>query len=577
VVQPLVAGVPQPLIRQAVLFAAVLVDLVLLLLWGEAGKIGGFYWAGLSLLLATIGVAAGASLKAVPAGVVLLLPLVDLAAIGLMRLVPGGNGLGILAVLPAMWLAADLRMRGVGLTVVGTLGLVTAPSLFYFGLEHSWWSRGLLVPTVAGMCALTVAGTAQVWHRQNQELERQGKRLQEALREATVNRALNDAIVSTVDVGLVALDRDGAYKSVNPRHVDFLRLAYPDGHRGRAGQPGAVYAADRETLLAPADMPTVRAMNGERFSDQVIWVGEPRSGQRALSVSAGTVVDAAGEFDGAVLAYKDITELMSALKVKDDFVASVSHELRTPLTSIMGFLDLVLDEDDSVDPEVREQLEVVKRNSERLLGLVSDLLSTAQTDGGRLKVHVRTFDVTALVHQAVLEMSPRATASDIDLQHHLPGPLPMQADPTRVRQMVDNLLSNALKYTPTGGTVVVRLEERGHEVAFVVRDTGIGISPADLERLFTRFFRARDAEARAIQGIGLGLAITKSIVESHDGRIEVDSEGGRGSTFTVLLPRGGPGRLPPVEAADAARTQPRSLSGGADAAPSAASAATPRV
>ena len=116
----------------------------------------------------------------------------------------------------------------------------------------------------------------------------------------------------------------------------------------------------------------------------------------------------------------------------------------------------------------------------------------------------------------------------------------LQGDPTRLRQLLDNLLSNALKYTPPGGTVRVVLERRDDEVVLTVSDTGIGISTDDLSRLFTRFFRARDAESLAIQGVGLGLAITKSIIESHDGRIQVESAGGRGSTFIVRLPVAGP-------------------------------------
>jgi signal transduction histidine kinase len=115
------------------------------------------------------------------------------------------------------------------------------------------------------------------------------------------------------------------------------------------------------------------------------------------------------------------------------------------------------------------------------------------------------------------------------------------ADPVRIRQVVDNLLSNAVKYTPAGGTVTLRLlAEPGDQVSLVIEDTGIGIEERELSRLFTRFFRTQDAEMRAIQGVGLGLAITKSIVESHDGRIEVQSQAGSGSTFRVVLPRGGP-------------------------------------
>jgi two-component system, OmpR family, phosphate regulon sensor histidine kinase PhoR len=535
-------GLRTPLVRQCVLLVPVSLDLLLLLLWGSPSTVGPFYLAGLALLgVATVVASSTVLLSSLPRLLVVALPVVDLAAIGLMRLVPDGNGLGVLAVLPAMWLAADHRMRGVGIGLLTTLALVSAPSLWYFGMDVAWWSRALLVPAIVGMCAITVAGTTQLWERQNQALEEQGRRLEQALAEVTANQALNQAIVTTVDVGLVALDRNGDFRVVNPRHHEFLDLAFPDGHPRRAGEQGYSYAPNRATLLPREDMPTVRAMAGEEFSDCVIWVGRDPESRRALSVSAKPVLDAAGEFDGAVLAYQDVTDLMSALRIKDDFVASVSHELRTPLTAIMGFLDLVLDEEGSVSPSARQQLCVVKRNSERLLRLVSDLLFAAQVREGRLALDVERFDLAELAWQAVADHAPRAATESVALLHELPKSLAVEADPVRIRQVVDNLLSNALKYTPAGGTVTLRLVEMlDDEVALVVSDTGIGIDKRELSRLFTRFFRTHDAETRAIQGVGLGLAITKSIVESHDGHIDVQSRAGEGSTFTVVLPRSGP-------------------------------------
>jgi two-component system, OmpR family, phosphate regulon sensor histidine kinase PhoR len=532
---------PKPLVRQLLLVVPLLLDLLVVLVGGGASSLGGYYTAGMLLVLAATALTALDPVRPLPARLVALLPVVDLAAIGLMRLVPEENGLGILAILPAMWLAADHRMKGVGITVAGTLALVSLPSFLYFGIsETAVWSRALLVPMIAFMCAVTVAGTGQVWLRQNRELEVQGEQLTRALAEVTANQALNDAIVTTVDVGLVALDRDGAYEAVNPRQLDFMELAFPDGHHGMAGQDGYVYAADRCTPLSREDMPTVRAMRGETFDDCVIWVGRDAARQKALSVSARPVRDAAGELDGAVLAYKDITELMSALTVKDEFVASVSHELRTPLTSILGYLEMVL-EDKPLDPGVRQQLDIVKRNSERLLRLVSDLLFTAQVDEGQLGVEVVRVDVSCLVGQAVAELT--ATA-EVTVHQAIEPSLVIRADPTRLRQMLDNLVTNAVKYTAPGGKVTVRLEGDAEDVVLTVCDTGMGIAQEDLDRLFTRFFRTRDAESRAIQGIGLGLAITKSIVEAHGGRIEVQSEVGRGSSFVVRLPRSGPAMKP---------------------------------
>jgi signal transduction histidine kinase len=248
------------------------------------------------------------------------------------------------------------------------------------------------------------------------------------------------------------------------------------------------------------------------------------------------VIDARGVFCGSVLSYHDVTDLMAALSVKDEFVASVSHELRTPLTSILGFLELVLD-DDAVSPSVRMQLDVIHRNGERLLGLVGDLLLAAQAAEGRIALTKQATDVSSLAQEAVAELLPRAAAKGVTVQCDTAADVVLLVDPLRTRQVVDNLVCNAIKYTPPGGAVVLSVTDTGGEVVLAVSDTGIGVSAEDRERLFTRFFRSSDAHDLAIQGIGLGLAICKSIVDAHGGTIELESEVGRGSTFRVRLPR----------------------------------------
>jgi signal transduction histidine kinase len=321
-----------------------------------------------------------------------------------------------------------------------------------------------------------------------------------------------------------------------------MELAFPDGHSGQAGHPGFVLAADRATPVTRDRMPSIRAMRGEVFGDHVIWIGKDPTEQRALSVSAGPILDEDGTFDGAVLAYKDVTDLVTALRVKDEFVASVSHELRTPLTTIMGFLDLAL-EDADLDPTVRQRLTVVKRSAVRLLRLVDDLLLAAKLDEGQLSLELRETDLGAVVTDSVADLGPRAQAGEVTVRSEVAGPVVVAADPVRIRQVVDNLVGNAVKYTPPGGTVdvglrsVARADGQFDEVELTVGDSGIGISAEDQSRLFTRFFRADDAVARGIPGIGLGLTITHAIVSAHGGTIEVESEVGRGSTFKVRLPR----------------------------------------
>jgi signal transduction histidine kinase len=223
--------------------------------------------------------------------------------------------------------------------------------------------------------------------------------------------------------------------------------------------------------------------------------------------------------------------------VKDDFVASVSHELRTPLTSIRGYLELVLDgEAGDLTDEQRQFLSIVDRNADRLLRVVGDLLFVAQVDAGKIAIERAPMDVDELVHQSVEAARPAASEQGVELDLEVDGLGPLNADRARLAQVIDNLVSNAVKFTPSGGRVEVRSAREGDLAVLEVTDTGIGISADDQDRLFQRFFRADEATQRAIQGTGLGLAIVQAIVEAHDGAISVASSPGAGTTFRVELP-----------------------------------------
>ena len=343
-----------------------------------------------------------------------------------------------------------------------------------------------------------------------------------------------EAIFETVDVGLLLIDQDGRYQRMNRRHADSMLMPFPDGHAGMAGQLGDVYRADGQTLMAREEMPSFRAAQGEEFRDLRLWVGEDPATRRAFSISARSVREPDGEMTGAVLAYQDITDLMRAMQVKDDFVASVSHELRTPLTSVLGHLELLVDRDD-LPFDVAKEIAVVERNALRLRALVSDLLHVAQARGG-VQVHLTEMDLRMLVLDAAEAARPAAAAQGLDLVIDVPERLGAVVDPHRIRQVVDNLISNAIKYTDRGGSVTVTLHRVGHQVELAVADTGMGIEPEDVDQVFTRFYRGREAQSRQIQGTGLGLSIVSSIVSAHGGTISLESERGVGTTFRVKLP-----------------------------------------
>ena len=227
-------------------------------------------------------------------------------------------------------------------------------------------------------------------------------------------------------------------------------------------------------------------------------------------------------------------ELLELDRLKDEFVSLVSHDLRTPLTSIQGYVELLLEEE--VDEEHREYLAVVARNTERLQKLVDDLLFAARLQSGRLELELGDVDLCEIARHAVETLRPRAETARVALELELDGTPSVRGQSSRLAQLLDNLVSNAVKFTPPGGFVRVRISELDDRALVEVTDSGIGIPEAERGRLFERFYRTSAVTEQQIEGTGLGLYITKAIVEAHHGRISVESEEGTGTTFRVELP-----------------------------------------
>ena len=351
-------------------------------------------------------------------------------------------------------------------------------------------------------------------------------------------RAELEAIFETVNVGLLLIGPDGTYERMNKRHAETIHLPFPEGHEGSAGQLGHVYRLDGRTLMSREEMPSYRATEGEEFDDYTYWVGADPATRAAFSTSARQVRGPDGERLGAVLAYQEITDLIRAIEVKDEFVASVSHELRTPLTSVLGHLEL-LSESDDLPAEAAAQLRVVQRNALRLQALLADLLLIGQVADGTLELQFGATDVAALGHDAVEAARVSAQRAGISLSSDVPEQLPVRADGQRLRQVVDNLVSNAIKYSRSGDAATVTAGRDGDHVVIEVADTGMGIAPDELEHVFGRFFRGGEAIEQQITGTGLGLSIVGSIVAAHGGTVTAESEQGRGTTFRVTLPASG--------------------------------------
>jgi PAS domain S-box-containing protein len=239
---------------------------------------------------------------------------------------------------------------------------------------------------------------------------------------------------------------------------------------------------------------------------------------------------------------EQVERLRELDELKDEFVTFVSHELRTPLTSIRGYVDLIQEDEADLSDEHRSWLGTIQRNSERLGSLVEDLLEYFRIESGRTELRRDLVDITTLVTQAVESAGPAAVRKQLSLTAAFAPAAPVYGDEGRLAQVIDNLVSNAIKYTPEGGQIDVTLELAGDEVVLGVADTGIGIPDEERERLFERFFRASTATENAIPGTGLGLAITKALVEAHGGTIAAAPRN-PGTQFLVRFPYAGDAAL----------------------------------
>jgi PAS domain S-box-containing protein len=259
-----------------------------------------------------------------------------------------------------------------------------------------------------------------------------------------------------------------------------------------------------------------------------------------VSVTVSPIVDEEGTILGCSSITRDIREQKriqeEADRLKDEFFATVSHELRTPLTSIIGYTDLLLEEGAILTDQQRRFLEITERNARRQLRLVGDMLFVTKAEAGEFSIKLGSVDLHALLKDCVDAASPAADAKKIKLVYS-GAPVPRcEADGDRLAQLADNLISNAIKFTPEGGKARVQLLTYGGEAILEVSNSGSHVSAAERERLFDRFYRTDRATKDAVQGVGLGLTISKAIVTAHGGTIAVESDPETGTTFRVRLP-----------------------------------------
>ncbi len=385
---------------------------------------------------------------------------------------------------------------------------------------------------------MTVAAAGAIAHllaartaAQRRLLERQSEALRNAVERATKEEALLGDVLDAVDFGVAKVAANGDLLLANAASTSLMRI------RQAAG--GDVYAADGLTRINPADNPNLRARNGEFFERELAWYGASGDDRRALLTISRPL--SASEDGEHFIITTDVTEEQLALRARNDLVSSVSHELRTPLTSILGYLELAMDNPQLPD-SIRKNLEVAQRNADRLLEMVTNILTVPaySRTGIEIRIDPVLFDLAELVTECLEEHLRRAEESGLTVDVSGVESATVFGDPKRLAQVIDNLLSNAIKYNSPQGRIELGVRGDAQHTWLIVRDTGPGISETELPKIFERFFRSDSVRNTSTHGHGLGLGITRDIVRAHGGEITVQSKLGEGSTFIVRLPASDP-------------------------------------
>jgi two-component system phosphate regulon sensor histidine kinase PhoR len=382
------------------------------------------------------------------------------------------------------------------------------------------FSRALPVPAFEEFAVVT------------EEMNRMAAQLDDRIRGEVRQRQELEAVLSSMVEGVLAFDCEASLISLNGAAARLLAVR-AEQVRGRSIQE----AVRNPELQAFVALTLSQAVTQER---EITFFDD--AGERFIQAHGTGLTDATGSRIGALIVLNDVTSIRRLERMRRDFVANASHEIRTPVTSLKGFIETLLD-GAIEDPEAaRRFLAIMKKNADRLHAIIEDLLnlSRIEREAERDEVPLEQASLRGIVEEALEACDGVLQAKEIRVELDCPRELQVRANPSLLVQAIVNLVDNAAKYSEARSAVTIACRESERGVAVAVRDSGTGIPREHLPRLFERFYRVDKGRSRTLGGTGLGLAIVKHIVQAHRGEITVESEPGRGSTFTILLPPAAP-------------------------------------
>ena len=328
---------------------------------------------------------------------------------------------------------------------------------------------------------------------------------------------------------------DGVVVVDERRHVRMMNREF---RRAFGVEEDGLGAPFLETIRhASIDHLVTEAIRAKEAQRESIQISRGPSEGREMEVSAVPLTENSAETEGAVVLFRDVTQLRQVEEIRRDFVANVSHELRTPLSIFRGYLETLLDDPHQPPGELLRILEVMERHSDRLSALVEDVLSLARLESPAAELDLSEINLPEFFEEILRDWKARLAAKQLKASLDIPLDLPkLEADENRLQEVIYNLLDNAVKYSRPDGRITIRAAVNGNRMRISVSDEGIGIQPDDLPRIFERFYRVDKARSRELGGTGLGLSIVKHIAQLHGGTAEAQSEPGKGTTISVVLP-----------------------------------------
>lgn len=424
--------------------------------------------------------------------------------------------------------AAPLSLGGGDVLGVLTLG---HSETGYFAKEHQQ-----MVTAAASQVAIAV-NNSELYSFITEQAERVGRMLQEQEAEAAKSRAILESIAD----GVLVLDHNGRVLLVNPTAEELLGFAavalQGEHFRHMLGLGETPIHRELAQALYTELRNRMEAPEGDEARLQASTV-RLEAGNRVLAINIAPLITTIGGTPGLVAALRDVSREAEVERLKNEFISTVSHELRTPMTSIKGYTDLLfLGMAGGLTDAQRNFLQIIKSNADRLTALVNDILDISRIETGRIQLTIEQLNLAEIITQVTVAFQEQYRDKGLDLIWQAPEKLPLiRGDAARLTQVLNNLVANAWHYTPSGGSITISVQETSGFLQVDIKDTGIGIAPDDLPRIFDRFYRVDHPVVQEAEGTGLGLSIVKMFVEMLGGDIWVESELEVGTTFSFTMP-----------------------------------------